>query len=200
MAAEVFTVDLAQTVPSEVCSSLLAFTEFNVYLRLDSAFFAFDYRSNAFIYLHILLEGAVYAEFTYEVFGFCREMDTTLISLSVPYILLAIKTFFFYLCIKTDPGSFWFDHILFKCVVVVSSIAVCYLTSLHLSGTVTKKKVAGQLRIYSYDRRLFHPGISCSTCQLVKPARSKHCSECFLICQCQHLRYWEKKKGSVSWC
>lgn len=58
-----------------------------------------------FIYLHILLEGAVYAEFTYEVFGFCREMDTTLISLSVPYILLAIKSVFFYLCIKRDPGE-----------------------------------------------------------------------------------------------
>lgn len=57
-----------------------------------------------FIYLHILLEVAVYAEFTYEVFGFCREMDTTLTSLSVPYVLLAIKTFFFYLCIKRDPG------------------------------------------------------------------------------------------------
>lgn len=106
VAAEVFTVDFAQTVPSEVCSSLLAFTEFNVYLRLDSVLFKFDCRSNVFIYLHILLEGAVYAEFTYEVFGFCREMDTTLISLSVPYILLAIKTTFFYLCIKTDPGSF----------------------------------------------------------------------------------------------
>lgn len=77
-------------------------------------------------------------------------------------------------------------------------MAVCYLTSLHLSGTVTKKKVAGQLHIYSYDRRLFHPGIICSTCQLVKPARSKHCSECFLICQCQHLRYWEKKVACLS--
>ncbi|XP_030611175.1 palmitoyltransferase ZDHHC4 [Archocentrus centrarchus] len=108
----------------------------------------FHQRSNMFIYLHILLEGAVYAEFTYEVFGFCREMDTTLTSLSVPYVLLGLKTFFFYLCIKTDPG------------------------------TVTKKKVAAQLHIYSYDRRLFHPGVSCPTCQLVKPARSKHCRVC----------------------
>ena len=57
-----------------------------------------------FIYVHILLEGAVYGEFSYEVFGFCREMDTTLTSLSVPYILLAFKTFLFFLCIKTDPG------------------------------------------------------------------------------------------------
>ncbi|XP_028285843.1 palmitoyltransferase ZDHHC4 [Parambassis ranga] len=108
----------------------------------------FHQRNNMFIYMHILLEGAVYAEFTCEVFGFCREMDTTLTSLSVPYVLLAIKTIFFYLCIQRDPG------------------------------TVTKKKVAGQLHIYPYDRRLFHPGVSCPTCQLVKPARSKHCRLC----------------------
>ncbi|XP_035467723.1 palmitoyltransferase ZDHHC4 isoform X2 [Scophthalmus maximus] len=112
----------------------------------------FHQRSNTFIYLHVLLECAVYAEFTYEVFGFCREMDTTLASLSVPYILLLIKTLFFYLCIRRDPG------------------------------TVTKKKVAGQMHIYPYDRRLFHPGVSCPTCQLVKPARSKHCRVCNSVC------------------
>ncbi|XP_075949460.1 palmitoyltransferase ZDHHC4 isoform X2 [Anarhichas minor] len=77
-----------------------------------------------------------------------REMDTTLPSLSVPYVLLTIKTFFFYRCIRRDPG------------------------------TVTKKKIAGQLSIYPYDRRLFHPGVSCETCQLIKPARSKHCRVC----------------------
>lgn len=108
----------------------------------------FHQRNNMFIYIHIMLEGAVYAEFTYEVFGYCREMDTTLISLSVPYILLTLKTLFFYLCIKRDPG------------------------------TVTKKKVAGQLHIYPYDRQLFHPGVACPTCQLAKPARSKHCRLC----------------------
>ncbi|XP_076025791.1 palmitoyltransferase ZDHHC4 [Genypterus blacodes] len=108
----------------------------------------FHQRNNMFIYLHILLEGAVYVEFTCEVFGFCREMDTTLISLSVPYVLLALKSSFFYLCIKRDPG------------------------------TVTKKRVAGQLHVYPYDRRLFHPGVTCPTCQLIKPARSKHCRLC----------------------
>nr|XP_020471564.1 probable palmitoyltransferase ZDHHC4 isoform X2 [Monopterus albus] len=112
----------------------------------------FHQRNNMFIYLHILLEITVYAEFSYEVFGFCREMDTTLTRLSVPYILLVIKSFFFYLCIKRDPG------------------------------TVTKKKIAVQLQIYPYDRRLFHPGISCPTCQLVKPARSKHCRVCNSLC------------------
>uniref|UniRef100_A0A3P9LUJ7 Palmitoyltransferase n=1 Tax=Oryzias latipes TaxID=8090 RepID=A0A3P9LUJ7_ORYLA len=108
----------------------------------------FHQRNNMFIHLHILLEGAVYGEFTYEVFGFCRDMDTSLTSLSVPYILLVLKTFFFYLCIKTDPG------------------------------TVTKSTVSGLLRVYPYDKRLFHPGVSCPTCQLIKPARSKHCGVC----------------------
>ncbi|XP_056152937.1 palmitoyltransferase ZDHHC4 isoform X2 [Lampris incognitus] len=65
----------------------------------------FHQRNTMFIYLHLLLEGAVYAEFTCEVVGYCREMDTTLTSLSVPYVLLAVKSFLFYLCITTDPGT-----------------------------------------------------------------------------------------------
>lgn len=75
-----------------------------IHICPHSSSFASDCRNNMFIYLHIVLEVAVYAEFSYEVFGFCREMDTTLTSLSVPYILLVIKTFFFYLCITRDPG------------------------------------------------------------------------------------------------
>ncbi|NP_001134110.1 palmitoyltransferase ZDHHC4 isoform X1 [Salmo salar] len=108
----------------------------------------FHQRNRMFIYLHILLEGAVYTEFTYEVFGYCRDMDTTLSSLSVPYVLLVVKSCFFYLCITREPG------------------------------TVTKKRHSGQLQVYPYDKRMFQPGVCCPTCQLVKPARSKHCRVC----------------------
>lgn len=57
-------------------------------------------------------------------------------------------------------------------------LKLCFPLNFPLStGTVTKKKVSGQLHIYPYDGRLFHPGVTCPTCQLLKPARSKHCSE-----------------------
>lgn len=45
---------------------------------------------------------------------------------------------------------------------------------------MTKKKISGQLSLYPYDGRLFHPGVSCETCQLIKPARSKHCREQYI--------------------
>ncbi|XP_036428960.1 palmitoyltransferase ZDHHC4 [Colossoma macropomum] len=108
----------------------------------------FHQRNNFFIYLHLILEAAVYAEYSYEVFGFCLEMDTTLVNVCVPYVLLALKTYIFYLCCSRDPG------------------------------TLTKKNHAAQLKVYQYDEKLFQAGAVCPTCQLVKPARSKHCRVC----------------------
>ncbi|KAG7491831.1 hypothetical protein MATL_G00008310 [Megalops atlanticus] len=108
----------------------------------------FHQRNKLFLYLHMFLEGIVYAEFTYEVFGYCREMETSLSSLSVPYVLLAVESYFFYQCCSKDPG------------------------------TVTEENHAALVQVYPYDRKLYHPGVSCPTCVLVKPARSKHCRVC----------------------
>ncbi|XP_041756365.1 palmitoyltransferase ZDHHC4-like [Coregonus clupeaformis] len=55
-------------------------------------FVLFHQRNSMFIYFHILLEGAVYTEITYEVFGYCKDMDTTLTSLSVPLVLLVVES------------------------------------------------------------------------------------------------------------
>ncbi|KAJ8114587.1 hypothetical protein OPT61_g3568 [Boeremia exigua] len=43
---------------------------------------------------------------------------------------------------------------------------------------ITPQNHAAQMRHYPYDRVLYHPGNTCSTCHLLKPARSKHCSIC----------------------
>jgi len=62
-------------------------------------------RNNFFLYLHLLLEVVVYGEFSYEVFGFCLDMGTSSISLCIPYVLLALKSYLFYLCCSRDPGK-----------------------------------------------------------------------------------------------
>ncbi|XP_077057219.1 palmitoyltransferase ZDHHC4 [Siphateles boraxobius] len=108
----------------------------------------FHQRNNFFLYLHLLLEVIVYGEFSYEVFGFCFDMGTSSISLCIPYVLLALKSYLFYLCCSRDPG------------------------------TLTKANHTTQLKVYQYDEKLFQQGVRCSTCQLVKPARSKHCRVC----------------------
>ncbi|XP_062382047.1 palmitoyltransferase ZDHHC4 [Sardina pilchardus] len=108
----------------------------------------FHERNNLFIYMHLLLECAVYTEYSYEVFGYCKELDTSLTNLCVPYVLLVLHLVLFYLCCTRDPG------------------------------TVTKAKHATQVKVYPYDGELFHPGETCPTCNLVKPARSKHCRVC----------------------
>uniref|UniRef100_A0A8C1T7X2 Palmitoyltransferase n=1 Tax=Cyprinus carpio TaxID=7962 RepID=A0A8C1T7X2_CYPCA len=108
----------------------------------------FHQRNNLFLVLHLLLEVVVYGEFSYEVFGFCLDMGTSLISLCIPYVLLAVKSYLFYMCCSRDPG------------------------------TLTKANHTAQLKVYKYDEKLFHQGVRCSTCQLLKPARSKHCRVC----------------------
>nr|XP_006637320.1 PREDICTED: probable palmitoyltransferase ZDHHC4 [Lepisosteus oculatus]XP_015215745.1 PREDICTED: probable palmitoyltransferase ZDHHC4 [Lepisosteus oculatus] len=108
----------------------------------------FHQRNSLLVALHLLLEGVVYGEFTYEVFGFCREMDMGLPSLCVPYVLLALKSYFYYQCCVRDPG------------------------------VVTERNHATLVQVYRYDGVLFQPGVLCPTCCFVKPARSKHCRVC----------------------
>lgn len=80
-------------------------------IKLSSIFplilclFIFHIRNNLFLFLHLLLEVVVYGEFSYEVFGFCSDMGTSSISLCVPYVLLAVKSYLFYLCCSRDPGK-----------------------------------------------------------------------------------------------
>ncbi|XP_064376095.1 palmitoyltransferase ZDHHC4 isoform X3 [Dromaius novaehollandiae] len=107
-------------------------------------------RSCLFVVLHIALQAAVYGEYTWEVFGYCWELEFPVHLLLLPYLLLAVNMGFFTLCSRADPGI------------------------------ITKSNHTSLIKIYAYDAVLFQKGIVCPTCNMEKPARSKHCTA-FLI-------------------
>ncbi|NXE06467.1 ZDHC4 palmitoyltransferase, partial [Lophotis ruficrista] len=108
----------------------------------------FHTRSCLFVVLHIALQAAVYGEYTWEVFVYCWELQFPLLLLLLPYLLLAGNLGCFVLCSRADPGI------------------------------ITKSNHASLAKIYAYDGALFQKGIVCPTCNMEKPARSKHCSCC----------------------
>ncbi|XP_010000875.1 PREDICTED: probable palmitoyltransferase ZDHHC4 [Chaetura pelagica] len=108
----------------------------------------FHTRNCLFVVLHITLQAAVFGEYTWEVFVYCWELQFHLLLLLLPYLLLAGNVGFFLLCSRANPGI------------------------------ITKSNHASLVKIYAYDGVLFQRGIVCPTCNVEKPARSKHCSLC----------------------
>ncbi|NXA38339.1 ZDHC4 palmitoyltransferase, partial [Eudromia elegans] len=108
----------------------------------------FHTRSCLFVILHIALQAAVYGEYTWEVFGYCWELEIPIPLLLLPFLLLPVNVGFFMLCSRADPGI------------------------------ITKSNHMSLIKIYAYDAVLFQKGIVCPTCNMEKPARSKHCGLC----------------------
>uniref|UniRef100_A0A8C8U4R8 Palmitoyltransferase n=1 Tax=Peromyscus maniculatus bairdii TaxID=230844 RepID=A0A8C8U4R8_PERMB len=65
----------------------------------------FHTRNPAFIVLHLLLQGLVYAEYTVEIFGYCQELEFYLPYLLLPYLLLGVNLVFFTLTSSANPGK-----------------------------------------------------------------------------------------------
>ncbi|XP_007940931.1 palmitoyltransferase ZDHHC4 [Orycteropus afer afer] len=110
--------------------------------------YLFHTRNHVFVVLHLVLQGLVYAEYTWEVVGYCRELEFSPGPLLLPAVLLLVNLFFFALSCVTNPG------------------------------TITKAHELSFLRVYEFDEVMFPKGARCPTCDLRKPARSKHCRVC----------------------
>ncbi|XP_027753054.1 probable palmitoyltransferase ZDHHC4 [Empidonax traillii] len=108
----------------------------------------FHTRSCLFVVLHMALQAAVFGEYTWEVFGYCWELQFHLLLLLLPYLLLAGNMGCFLLCSRANPGI------------------------------ITKSNHASLVKVYAYDGVMFQRGTVCPTCTMEKPARSKHCSVC----------------------
>ncbi|KAH0631730.1 hypothetical protein JD844_019482, partial [Phrynosoma platyrhinos] len=92
-------------------------------------------RNGLFMVLHLILEALVYGEYTWEVFGYCKELEFGIPLLLLPYLLLTVNAVVFILCSKTDPG------------------------------TVTKSNQSLFLSAYPYDGVMFEKGVECLTCK-----------------------------------
>ncbi|XP_063790798.1 palmitoyltransferase ZDHHC4 [Pseudophryne corroboree] len=108
----------------------------------------FQTRSVAFVVLHLILDALVFAEYTWEVLDYSLELEMNWMLVFLPYVLISVNLYLFYKCCTVDPG------------------------------TVTKQNEALCTQVYEYDEVLFLHGKKCPTCQLLKPARSKHCGVC----------------------
>ncbi|KAF2988107.1 hypothetical protein EK904_006644 [Melospiza melodia maxima] len=104
----------------------------------------FHTRSRLFVVLHVALQAAVFGEYTWEVFVYCRELQFHLLLLLLPYLLLAGNLGCLLLCSRANPG------------------------------TVTKSNAASLAKVYAYDGVLFQRGLVCPTCTLEKPASALH--------------------------
>ncbi|NP_001086024.1 zinc finger DHHC-type containing 4 L homeolog isoform X1 [Xenopus laevis] len=109
---------------------------------------SFQTRNGAFVILHLILDILVFAEYSWEVLGYCLELEMNWPFIFLPYACISVNLYFFYRCCAADPGI------------------------------VNRKNEASYVQLYEYDSILFHPENQCPTCQLTKPARSKHCSVC----------------------
>uniref|UniRef100_A0A8C0ALQ7 Palmitoyltransferase n=1 Tax=Bos mutus grunniens TaxID=30521 RepID=A0A8C0ALQ7_BOSMU len=110
--------------------------------------YLFHTRNYTFVVLHLILQGMVYTEYTWEIFGLCQQLEFSLYYLFLPYLLLIVNLLFFTLSCVTNPG------------------------------TITKANELLFLQVYEFDEVMFPKNVRCPACDLRKPARSKHCGVC----------------------
>lgn len=63
-------------------------------------------------------------------------------------------------------------------VTVAMPYTFLYLSCARDPGYITTETHSYYMSLYPFDHVNFHPGRFCRTCNLLKPARSKHCSVC----------------------
>ncbi|PSS24895.1 Protein like [Actinidia chinensis var. chinensis] len=109
---------------------------------------------------------------------FCCDRPNPILQI----IYLAIIGSTYYIIVKSSfsyiPGYYLSEVHRYTSLLAVSvGILLFLLTSFSDPGTVNAENVSHYLSAYPYDNMIFVEK-ECSTCKILKPARSKHCSIC----------------------
>jgi hypothetical protein len=97
----------------------------------------------------------------------------------------------------------WY-HKLVVCTLLPQPYLFLYLSATrNAEAYITTFNHAEQMRHYPYDRILYYPGNTCTTCKFLKPARSKHCSICkTCVSRADHHCIWVNNclgRGNYKW-
>jgi hypothetical protein len=96
------------------------------------------------------------------------------------------------------------QHKFIVCTLLPHPYVFLYLSAKKNNQThINTFNHAEQMRHYPYDRILYYPGNTCTTCKFLKPARSKHCSICkTCVSRADHHCIWVNNcvgRGNYKW-
>lgn len=69
------------------------------------------------------------------------------------------------------------NHVVIPIFLVFLNFYFYHKCCMEDPGIINAKTVDRYKNVYPYDGRMFKSGVTCVTCHLEKPARSKHCSK-----------------------
>lgn len=69
------------------------------------------------------------------------------------------------------------NHVVIPIFIVFLNFYFYHKCCMEDPGIINAKTVDRYKNVYPYDGRMFKSGVTCVTCHLEKPARSKHCSK-----------------------
>lgn len=131
---------------------------------------AIRFRNCFFQVGYIIIVGVIHASVIYDGLFVVLTVQPHSNPLFWPFTLLAINMFIFLVCCFSDPGM---------------------LSKQGHGAALLKHSMA----IYPYDGLIFSSGGICSTCNLTKPARSKHCCKyCHFV-----IHHWNMGNGWLRW-
>lgn len=92
------------------------------------------------------------------------------------------------------------NHVIIPMCLVFINLYFYHKCCMEDPGIITARTEDRYRGVYAYDGRMFKPGVSCVTCHLEKPARSKHCSKFSLLCYASiGISYKNLKHLKVLW-